>query len=83
MAFTAFDSFVSLTSKSPRTMAVSMRPSPVTKKIALAVRSSPTPRNEASAAMVGVSGVATSSSGRSSSASGSGLPTAAICWLAA
>ena len=44
VAFTAFASFVSLTSKSPRTMAVTRRPSPVTKKAAFAVREVGTPR---------------------------------------
>ena len=68
MALTALTSLVSLTSWSPRTMAVTSRPSPVTKKAALAVRSGPTPRNAASDAIVVVPGVATSSSGRASSA---------------
>ena len=48
-------------------MAVTSRPSPVTKKAALAVRSGPIPRYAASVAMVVVPGVATSSIGRAAS----------------
>ena len=72
VAPTAFASFVSLTSWSPRTIAVTSRPSPATKKAAFAVRSSPIPRNAASVAIVVVPGVATSSRGSGSSAAGSG-----------
>ncbi len=79
----AFASFVSLTSKSPRTMAVTRRPSPVVKKAALAVRSGPISRNAARSAIVAVPGVATSSVAIGSSAGGSGLGMAAICWFAA
>ena len=67
-AATALTSFVSLTSWSPRTMAVMRRPSPVVKNAALAVRSAPTPRNAARDAIVVVPGVSTSSSGSGSSA---------------
>ena len=83
MALTALPSLVSLTSWSPRTMAVMSRPSPVLKNAAFAVRSGPIPRNAASVAMVVVPGVATSSSGSASSASTSGLGTAATWRLAA
>ena len=71
----ALTSLVSLTSWSPRTMAVSSRPSPATKNAALAVRAASIPRNAASDAMVVVPGVATSSSGSASSAAGSGCGT--------
>ena len=64
-------------------MAVISRPSPVTKKVALAVRSVPTPSSAAREAMVSASGVATSSVGSSSSAAGSGTLTRAICWFSA
>ncbi len=59
------------------------RPSPVMKNAALAVRSGPTSRNRASVAIVVVPGVAISSIGWSGSGWTSGLPTTAICWLAA
>ncbi len=83
IAFTALPSFVSLTSKSPRTMAVTSRPSPATKKAALAVREVGTSRRAARAAMVSVPGVSTSSTGIGSSPSGGRAATRATCWLAA
>ncbi len=83
VALTALTSLVSLTSWSPRTMAVTSRPSPVTKNAALAVRSAPMPRNAASDAIVVVPGVATSSSGSASSAGGSGFGMTATWRLAA
>ena len=65
-------------------MAVTSRPSPVTKKAALAVRSGPIPRNAASVAIVVVPGVATSSSGSGVlGGAGSGLGMTATCRLAA
>ena len=63
VASTALTSFVSLTSWSPRTIAVTRRPSPVTKNAALAVRLSGMSRKRASVAIVVVPGVATSSIG--------------------
>ena len=56
---------------SPRTIAVTSRPSSVMKNVALAVRSALTPRNAARSAIVAVPGVSTSSSGSGSSAGGS------------
>jgi hypothetical protein len=83
VAATALTSLVSLTSWSPRTMAVTSRPSPATKNAALAVRSGPTRRYPASAAIVVVPGVATSSRGSASSGAGSALGMTATWRLAA
>jgi hypothetical protein len=74
----ALTSLVSLSSKSPRTIATTKRPSPVTMNTAFAVFEVGMPRNWASASIVVVSGVWTSSIGSSSSASGAATVEGAI-----